>query len=173
MNELRNILTSLGLNPIWASVIIILTSVIIFSLKQHLSLKKKLKEIQAEYESKYRGKIDDRLIAYSRLQVEALLNAYKKLYENDSMDTAKRDDFVKNLKEANILIMDPLIKYSSFLDDSTKAIIYRINNILEQFKYNPSDNSIKTFKNYKGRFFNHVEETIKAIHQTVVRKQEA
>ncbi len=82
MDELKNILNSLGLSPLWTSVIVLLIGFLLFFLKNYIDLKKKLKEIEAMYKSNYRGKFDDQIFKYSPLQVKALLEAYRMLYEN-------------------------------------------------------------------------------------------
>lgn len=160
MDELKNLLTLLGLNPLWASVIVILTGSFAYFVKQYLDLRNKLKEIDATYKKAYRGKLDDKLIEYSALQVKSLLEAYRMLCENPAIQKAPYTQFSKAITRADALVMTPFTAYAPFLNESIKVHIYGIHNILEQFKHNPSEASVKQFFDFQHEFFRLIEEAI-------------
>ena len=178
MEELKKLLTLLGLSPLWASVIVLLVVVVAFFAKRYFDQKSKLEEIEAthrkrieEIEATYRithrAKIDDRLLEYAPVQVKALLEAYRMLYESKVAQTAKGPRFSKIIQEADEIIMKPFTDFSSYLADPTKSRIYGIHSVLEQFKYDPSESAIRAFKNFKEKFYNDfIQTAIKTIEQS-------
>ena len=179
MEELKNLLTLLGLSPLWASVIILLAVVVAFFAKRYFDQRtkleeieathrKKLEEIEATYRITHRAKIDDRLLEYAPVQVKALLEAYRMLYDSEVAQTAKGLGFSKIVQEADEMIMKPFTDFSSHLGDPIKSRIYGIHSVLEQFRYDPSEGAIRDFKKFKGKFYNDfIRTAIETIEQSV------
>ncbi len=61
MEKLIEILTSIGLSPIWALDLVILASILSFLLRKYIDLKAKLKETDTSYQKERLGKIDERM----------------------------------------------------------------------------------------------------------------
>ncbi|HEU0050104.1 MAG TPA: hypothetical protein VFQ43_21115 [Nitrososphaera sp.] len=102
---------------------------------------KATEEIKGEIaaENTRRGKIDDTLFQYSKLQCSELLEVHRMLYESGEItETLDVADFVKKIKEADQRILKPLTDFRAFLDEPVRQLIYPVHNMLEQFKYNPS-----------------------------------
>lgn len=179
MEQLQILLALLGLNQLSASIIGLLAIVLGYFAKRYFDLKNKLKEIEATHRKKldeittnykmtHRSKIDDRLIEYAPIQIKALLEAYRKLYEGEVELSVKSFTNPNIIQEAEEMIMKPFTEFSAYLNDPTKSCIYSIHNFLEQFKYDPSENSIRNFKELKGKFYNDfIQTAIKTINQSV------
>lgn len=110
-----------------------------------------------------RDPIFKKKVKYSQAQAKALLEAYRVIYENPAGPITTPSELVQVVTKADALIMSPLTGYTAFLDDVTKNEIYNIHNILEQFKYNPSQNAIRDLMNFKHEFYQLIEQANQAL----------
>jgi hypothetical protein len=95
---------------------------------------------------------------YCREQNEALREAYLSLFERDgglSMDAAAAGIMAANIDKE---IMSPLREYEALLDETTRAKIYEIHNVVAQLRENPSATTINNFKSFRDDFYRLIEE---------------
>ena len=148
---LKNLLHSLGISPLWASIVILLAGGLTFLAKSYAQLRSKLAATKAEL------RIKD-LHEYQGLQHAALLKAYLRLYEDPTARKARGETFAQIVKGADEAIMDPFRRFRHILNDSLRTQIWTIHNVLAQFEKNPSDGAITNFFAFQHDFYRMIEQ---------------
>ena len=172
IEELRSLLTTLGLSPAWISVVILLAGILIYLVRMRLALQNSLEQVKATAKATYdfarQGKMDDRLFEYARLQEAALREAYRLLYENEEVETAESRRFAEIVKDADYKVMKPLTDFAPFLDQDIRSRIYAVHAVLDQMTYDPSDDAIRNFLAFKSNFYNdYIREATKKMREIV------
>ena len=159
-DELRKILELLGLSPLWASIILLSASSLAYLFKRNIDLRNELKKARLQ-------EIDKQLLQYSRLQIVALLETYRMLYESKETYTSRGDQFSERVKKAEDMITKPFTEYFSYLDryPSIQGHVYAIWGVLIQSRYKPSEVGIKSFFKKRVMFFHLIQDAINAIQQ--------
>ena len=111
MKDLTDLLEMLGLPPEAIVAIILATSMFIFFLKHFLDRREKRETTRLED-----------LRKYARLQEEALLKAYRMLYEQVDLNTLSQKEFSQVICRADELIMEPFTRYRSDLPDGVSVV---------------------------------------------------
>jgi hypothetical protein len=172
IEELKSVLTTLGLSPALISVVVLLAGILIYLVKMRLDLQSSLEQVKATAEATYnfdrQAKIDDRLFDYAREQGKALKEAYRMVFENEEVQPTKRRRFVEIVKEADDKIMEPFTDFSTYLDEDIQSRIYAVHWMLDQMTYDPSEGAIRDFLALKASFYNdYIEEATKKMNEIV------
>ena len=152
MEELKNLLKEIGLPSVIISVGIIVAGILVFFIKRALDRREK-----QHTESR------KTLREYARLQEEALLKAYRMLYEQVDLNKLSQSEFLQVVSKADDLIMEPFTRYRANLPDDIIAGIYNdIHSVLAQFKPYPAfprevkPEAIDNLARYKNRFLKQI-----------------
>ena len=161
MKELKNLLGGLGLPPEAIAVIVFATAISVFFIKRFLDRREKRET----------ARLED-LRKYARLQEEALLKAFRMLYEQVDLNTLSEKEFSQVVCRADELIMEPFTRYRRDLPDDIQAKIYNeLHSPIAQFKPDPSfprevtPEAKHALSQYRGRFLKQIEST-----KTVIQK---
>lgn len=159
MKDLKDLLRELGLPPEAIAVIIITATIGVFFLKRFLDRREKRKT----------ARIED-LRKYARLQEEALLKAYRLLYEQVDLNALTQKEFAQVICQADDLIMEPFTRYRRDLPDDVQAKIYNdLHSPIAQFKFNPAlrcevaPEAKYALTQYRGRFLKEIDATLTVI----------
>ena len=165
MKDIKDLLERMGLPPEAILIVIITAAVFIFFLKRNLDRREKEKAIR----------IND-LKAYARLQEEALLKAYRLLYEQVDLKSLTNKEFCEIICKADDIIMAPFTRYRRDLPEDIKKRIYDdIHCTISQFKPSPafpqeiSEKAKHALSQYGDRFIKKIEETLAAIQSHIKR----
>jgi hypothetical protein len=153
MQELGNLLKELGLPPLAIAATVIAAAILIFFLKRALNRREKRKV-----------KSRETLKEYARLQEEALLKAYRMLYEQVDLGTLSQKEFLQVICQADDLLMKPFTRYRADLPAAVTATIYNdIHSVLAQFKPYPGlprevpPEAIQKLSQYKEPFLRSID----------------
>jgi cellobiose-specific phosphotransferase system component IIB len=156
MKDLSELLEKLGLTVKQAVLLSIVIFVIVWFLIRYLDQRKKRRE-----------KRDEVLDNYLRLQEEALLKTYRKLYEERDLTKMSKADFHNLIKEVDELVLAPFSQYRAHLDGNVQKQVYHIHNIINQFKGELSSDAITNLLSYRQQFYNDITLVKKAIEKNI------
>lgn len=147
MEELKELLNQIGL-PTWAiPVVLILTAFLLFFAKSYYNRR------EARAEKDY-----EVLRKYAALQEQALIQAFRMLFEEVNLKALTQTEFERVVSQADDLILKPFTEYRAYLDSKVISKFYDIHNVLAQFKsdptfqHKPSQDAIENLLGYSDRF---------------------
>ncbi len=159
MKDLKDLLEKLGLPPEAIMAVIVAAAIFVFFLKRFLDRREKQEM----------ARIED-LREYARLQEEALLKAYRLLFEQVDLNKLTQKEFSQVICQADELIMDPFTRYRRNLPDDIRAKIYNdLHSPIAQFKPDPAfprevtPEAKHTLSQYGSRFLKEIESTLTMI----------
>jgi len=163
MKEFRELLISIGLPPWAISVVVIAATILLFFFISYFRRK----------ETKDKRN-DDALHKYASLQENAMLRAYRLLYEGKNIKDLTQKELEAVVSEADDIIMKPFTEYRAYLDDEIIFKIYDLHNILAQYKphqtlksHQLSSEAKNNLFNYKNKFLKQVENIRKIISKNI------
>jgi hypothetical protein len=95
---------------------------------------------------------------YCTEQNAALREAYLSLFERDGGVSTDATAVGMMAAEIDKELMSPLRRYEALLDETTRAKIYEIHNVVAQLRGDPTPTTIENFKNFRDGFYRLIEE---------------
>ena len=155
MQQLKDLLGELGLPPVAVAAIVFATAILVFLIQRVLDRREKRETARLE-----------NLLDYARLQEQALLKAFRMLYEQVDLNTLSEEEFYQLVCRADEMIMEPFTHYRRDLPDDIQAKIYNdFHSPIAQFKPDPArpreitPEAKHALSQYKGRFLKQIEST--------------
>ena len=153
MEDLRKLLTELGVPPVIAAAVVLMTIVLLFFVKRALDQRHRQKNYRRET-----------LKRYLLEQEGALFKAYR-INENVSGPLVMHQkELVKIISQTDDIIMEPFTRYRAELPLDVKAKIYNdIHSILTQFKPDPTSartvapDAVRNLVQYRQEFLQQIE----------------
>lgn len=153
MEGLKNLLAELGLSPAATAATILVVAILVFFAKRALDERQKRKSTKRSTLEKYL--LD---------QEQALLKAYRLLYEERDLNTLSPNEFVEIVSQADDIIMEPFTRCRGVLPPDVQAKIYDdIHDVLAQFKPDPTSRheakpeAIRKLSQYGESFLQQIE----------------
>jgi hypothetical protein len=160
MDELKTLLTHMGLTPVATAAIIIAAAIVTFLTKRAL-----------DHFAKQRAEQRERLRTYLREQEEALLKAYRRLYEGPNLLALSPHELVRLISQVDDLIMEPFTRHRSNLPNDVQAKIYNgFHSLLRQLTPKdparpPKPEAVQALVDYRQQFLQQIES-----HKSVVNR---